>query len=43
LHRASGKWIQRIDTVKQKTALYKFGLEVFDNKVETIAELIALL
>ena len=33
LHRANGKWIDGIKTATQKTNLYRFGLEVFDQQI----------
>lgn len=43
LHRANGKWIAGVKTKEQKLALYKFGLTVFDDKINSINELIQLL
>jgi hypothetical protein len=43
LHRANGKWIDGVETTKQKIRLYEFGLKVFDYKVENIDSLIELM
>ena len=43
LHRANGKWIQGVETKEQKLSLYKLGLTVFDEKINTINQLINLL
>lgn len=43
LHRANGKWIQGIETKEQKLALYKFGLTVFDDKINKISRLVGFL
>lgn len=43
LHRANGKWIEGIEKKEQKLALYKFGLTVFDEKINTINQLLNLL
>lgn len=43
LHRANGKWIQGIETKEQKLSLYKFGLSVFDYKINSFSKLIKLL
>ena len=43
LHRANGKWINGIDTAKQKVRLYHFGLNIFDESVNTIEDLSMLL
>ncbi len=42
-HRANGKWIAGIDKKEQKLTLYKFGLTVFDNKIDSVNELLQLL
>jgi len=43
LHRANGKWIVGVETKEQKLSLYKFGLTVFDEKVNSIDKLLNLL
>ena len=43
LHRARGKWISGIKTKEQKLTLYKFGLTVFDNKIDSVNKLLQLL
>lgn len=43
LHRANGKWIQGVDTKKQKLELYHFGLSVFDDHALTIKPLLDLI
>lgn len=43
LHRANGKWIQGVDTKKQKLELYHFGLSVFDDNAFTIESLLDLI
>jgi len=43
LHRAAGKWMSGINSKEQKLALYKFGLIVFDEKIETIDGLLSVL
>lgn len=40
VHRAAGKWMSGINSKEQKLALYDFGLTVFDEKIETINDLI---
>jgi len=42
-HRANGKWIAGVDKKEQKMALLKFGMTVFDNKINTVANLLKLL
>lgn len=43
LHRANGKWIEGVNSFKQKIKLHSFGLRVFDEKVVTIDKLNTLL
>lgn len=43
LHRANGKWISGITKREQKIALANFGMTVFDDKVNKIEKLLALL
>jgi hypothetical protein len=42
LHRANGKWIQGIETKEQKLSLLKFGMTVFDDKINFISKLLRL-
>ncbi|KKQ24520.1 MAG: hypothetical protein US40_C0003G0062 [Candidatus Roizmanbacteria bacterium GW2011_GWC2_37_13] len=41
-HRANGKWVQGIETKKQKLSLIKFGMTVFDDKIISIKNLLKL-
>lgn len=43
IHRTTGKWIAGVDTKEQKLTLYKFGLTVFDNKIDSVKKLLQLL
>jgi len=42
-HRADGKWITCVEKKEQKLALLKFGMTVFDNRVDSVSNLINLL
>ena len=43
IHRMAGKWLQGVESKEQKTALYNFGLTVFDKKITRILDLLSLL
>lgn len=43
LHRSHGKWVDGIKTVEQKLALIKFGLSVFDKKINTVKKLLTFI
>lgn len=42
-HRANGKWVEGVETKEQKLSLLKFGMTVFDDKVNSITKLTSLL